>query len=147
MLAGRPRSRFVTCRAVERQRQTTWTELRAVIRRPAGEYLLVQPTSTGAAWDFPGARYAGPASAETHLRRHCQERLGLELNTVVAQPSFEYAYGSHAVRYLVFACSVGDDEDALPIGYPAIRWVAPEQLGEYAFEPAAAQIMNRLRNS
>ena len=141
---GRPESGFVTCAGVERQRQLAWTELRAVLRRPTGEYLVVRPAEEAdAPWDFPGVRHDPPECEEVRLRRACLERLGLSLGTLLPQGAFEYGYGTHVIRYQFFAGAVADE--ALPLGYGAVRWVGARQLSEYKFAPAAVWIVGRLR--
>ncbi len=94
-------------------------------------------------WDFPGVRHYPPECEEERLRRACLERLGLTLGTLVPQAAFEYAHGTHVVRYQFFAGPALDD--AVPLGYRELRWVAPGQLSEYHFTPAATWIVERLR--
>ncbi len=145
------------------ERQPSWTELRAIIRRSGGEYLIIRPTAAWPAqpggpqpatlpaytpaaadlWDFPGGRCAGPAPAEEQLRQHCRAKLGVDLDTLAAQPAFEYAYGTHSVRYLVFTAAVQRDY-AVPLGYAELRWVRANQLSEYAFVPALVHLVAQL---
>ena len=115
-----------------------------MIRRPSGEYVIVKRSDDpGAAWEFPGVRVEPRAASDDALRRHCLTALGLELDTLIPQPSFDYSFGTHRVSYRYFLCTLPADE-ACPIDYAALRWVPWEQLREYELDAGGRLMAARL---
>jgi 8-oxo-dGTP pyrophosphatase MutT (NUDIX family) len=127
-----------------RQRGTAWTEARAILRRGSGELLIVKThAADDTPWQFPGGHVPGPALPEESLRRLCLAGLGLELGPLVGQAAFVQRFGTHAVTYLHFVGAVADDQ-ATPLGYAELRWVAPGQLCEYVLDAPSRHMAARL---
>ncbi len=130
---------------MDRQRRSAWTEARALICRNQREYLIIRPyTDPEGPWAFPGGRIGARMAAEDALRRLCLEQVGIELETLVSQPPFEHAFGTHTVTYHFFLCPVARDE-ALPCGCADLRWVPAVQLAEYVLDAPSEHVATRLR--
>ena len=129
---------------MDRQRRTSWTEARGLIRRPPRDYLIVKPErDPQRPWEFPGGRVGARAAPEDVLRLVCRARLGIELDELVSQPAFDYRFGTHTVRYRYYVCRVRRDE-ATPQGYAELRWVSVAQLREYVFDAPSHEVVGRL---
>jgi 8-oxo-dGTP pyrophosphatase MutT (NUDIX family) len=127
-----------------RQRGTAWTEARAILRRGSGEFLIVKRhADPEVVWQFPGGHVPGPASPAESLRRLCLAGLGLELGPLVGQAAFVQRFGTHTVTYLHFVGAVADDQ-ATPLGYAELRWVARGQLCEYVLDAPSRHMVERL---
>ena len=129
---------------MDRQRGTAWTEVRGLIHRPPGDFLIVKPVrDPQVAWEFPGGAVPPRMSKEVLLRRLCLERLGIELGVLVSQRPFVHSFGTRAVTYHYFLGPVASDE-AVPLGYAELRWVPLVQLGEYVMDAQSQRIVRRL---
>jgi 8-oxo-dGTP pyrophosphatase MutT (NUDIX family) len=129
---------------VNRQRRTRWTEARALICRNADEYLIVRThDDPDGPWQFPGGRIGPRESAEEVLRRRCATDLGVNLHAMIAQPPFDYNFGTYQIAYRYFLCPVERDE-AVPSGYRELRWVAQARLPDYVFDTPTLQVVAAL---
>lgn len=125
--------------------QKSWIEARALLQDARRHYLIARgggdPEQTP--WEFPGGRLSDRESPEIALRRLLREQLSIELTLSVGQPPFVYNYGTHAVTFRYYQCSVSRG-DVQPAGYAELRWVARGQLREYVFERACQQVADWL---
>lgn len=125
-----------------RQPTTDWTEARAIVRNSRGEMLIVKLSNNEeAAWEFPGGRLRGSESPESALRRELRETLLLELNIEVGQPPFIYNFGGKSVTYRYYFCTVRAGE-VKTAQVAEARWVLPQQLRDYVFEPPVQQVVD-----
>lgn len=129
---------------MNRQRGTGWTEVRALLRRGPDHYLIAKATSDpDAPWEFPGERLKPHEAAEHVLRRLCQTRLGINPGVLSPQPPFTHGFGTHAVSFRYYVCPLSSDE-ATPLGYAEVRWVAARQLRDYGFDAGSQPVVDQL---
>ncbi len=129
---------------VDRQRGISWSEVRALLRRPPHHYLIVKARDDpDVPWDFPGGRAHPHEPPETALRRLCHEQLGIDPQSLISQQPFVHSFGTHTVTYRYFVCPLGSDE-IVPLAYELVRWVPAGQLRDYLFDPAAQQVVDRI---
>ena len=130
---------------MQRQRREDWVEARAVLRRSPSECLIVRRFDDPAEpWELPGQRVQERESAEVTIRRACVEKLGLDPAELVPQPTLAHGRGTHGVNFRYFVGNVRSD-DALPLGYAAVRWVPLNELDDYALDTPDRHILDRLR--
>ena len=114
-----------------------------VVRNGAGEVLIDQRLNEGllgGLWEFPGGKQEpGELIVET-IRRELEEELAIEVEVGAELIVVEHAYSHKRLRFVVHLCTwlSGDPQ---PLASQQVRWVRPEQLGEYPFPAANAQII------
>lgn len=110
-----------------------------ITQRPADGHL-------GGLWEFPGGKLEPGESFETALHRELREELGIEVEIIGLMESVEHAYPEKTVRLKFYKCAWRQHEPQ-PIGCPALAWVMREELSQYTFPAADAQLIERLNNS
>jgi 8-oxo-dGTP diphosphatase len=129
---------------VDRQRGTTWSEVRALLRRLPHHYLIAKPRDDpDTPWEFPGGRIHLHEPPESALHRLCQQQLGVSPLSFIAQQPFVHSFGTRTVTYRYYVCPVTGD-DVVPLEYELVRWVSTAELREYVFDPATQQVVDRI---
>jgi mutator protein MutT len=77
------------------------------------------------------------------LQRELREELGFEAEVGSLFEEVVLHYPEKSVRLRFFRCAIASGEPR-PIECAALAWVDPAQLGQYAFPPADAQLIERL---
>jgi 8-oxo-dGTP pyrophosphatase MutT (NUDIX family) len=132
---------------MDRQTSPPRVEVRAIVRRPPGRYLIVSASSDSAApWDFPGDGVHPSQTPEDALRQVLRVQLGIDHAELIPQSPFSYGTGTRATLYRYFLARVRDDT-AVPLEVARLRWVAAPQLAEHAFVPPAALMVERIQAS
>lgn len=130
---------------MERQRDLDGREVRAIVRRPSGDYLLVRSRAgEGEVWGFPRCLLGPCERAEEALRRLCLTALGLAIDVAVPQQPLVLHVGGRRITCECFLCQVTGD-DAVPLGFAAVCWVTPVRLKEYGLDAASQHIAARLQ--
>lgn len=93
-------------------------------------------------WTFPGGPVERGESPEAALRRALDSLLGLQVEVRSGQPPFDLAWDDVVIRWRFFFCQVAGEVQNTH--YREVRWVAPGDLQEYEFEPAAQQVVDWL---
>ena len=97
----------------------------------------------GGLWEFPGGKQEpGEAMAAT-ISRELREELAIEVEVGEELISLEHAYSHKKLRFVVHLCRwlSGDPQ---PLASQQVRWVRPEQLGDFPFPAANARIIAAL---
>ena len=117
-----------------------------VVLNGAGEVLIDQRLNEGllgGLWEFPGGKQEpGELIVET-IRRELEEELAIEVEVGAELIVVEHAYSHKRLRLVVHLCTWVSGEPQ-PLASQQVRWVRPEQLGEYPFPAANAQIIAAL---
>lgn len=108
-----------------------------ISRRPEGAPLAGY-------WEFPGGKCEAGEAEEACLRREFREELGVEVEPVEALEPIEHHYEHASVRLYPFLCRQVGNAEPRAIGVAEWRWVRPEELGEYTFPPANADLLPRV---
>ena len=98
----------------------------------------------GLLWEFVGGKLEPGETGPEALTRECREELGV---TVAVGPL--YARLTHTdpaltVELLLYQAAIAEGTPRL-LEHAALRWVAVDELTQYAFCPADAPILERLR--
>ena len=106
-----------------------WQEGRLLIARRPEKGLL------GGLWEFPGGKQESGESLEQTAVREAAEELGVEIEVVARFISVDHAYTHFSITLHLFHCRyLGGDPACRACS--DWRWIAPEQLREYAFPRA-----------
>lgn len=118
-----------------------------VIRDGDGRILLTQRAKhvhQGGLWEFPGGKLEAQETVQQALKRELQEELGIEV--LAAQPliKINHQYPDLTVLLDVWQVNRFSGLASAHEGQ-AMRWVAPQQLSEYAFPVANLPIISAAR--
>jgi A/G-specific adenine glycosylase len=117
-----------------------------VVRNAAGEVLIDQRLNEGllgGLWEFPGGKQEpGEAIVDT-IRRELREELAIEAEVGEELIVVDHAYSHKKLRFVVHLCTWLSGEPQ-PLASQQVRWVCPEQLGEFPFPAANARIIAAL---
>lgn len=100
----------------------------------------------GGLWEFPGGKRECDESFEQCLARELREELGIEVAVGALVETVEHAYPEKRVLLKFFHCAWRANEPQA-LGCPAFAWVTPEQLRDYAFPAADAQLIEKLEST
>jgi 8-oxo-dGTP diphosphatase len=120
----------------------------AVVRDPAGRYLLTRRragTHLAGLWEFPGGKRRPDETLAACLRRELGEELGGSFRVGKKLETVRWEYPEQTVVIHFFRCRLAAGR-VEPRESQAIAWVAPERLADYAFPPADARLVARLRS-
>ncbi|HEY5909451.1 MAG TPA: 8-oxo-dGTP diphosphatase MutT [Verrucomicrobiae bacterium] len=113
-----------------------------------GKLLITQryaDAHLGGLWEFPGGKREPPESFEDCLVRELREELGIEVTVGALIETITHAYPEKTVHLQFFHCEWLQNEPQ-QLGCPAFRWISREQLAEFHFPAADAQLLERLRS-
>ena len=97
----------------------------------------------GGMWEFPGGKQEpGEAIADT-IRRELREELAIEVELEQELITVEHAYSHKKLRFVVHLCRWLSGEPQ-PLASQQVRWVKPEELGNFPFPAANARIIEAL---
>ena len=95
-------------------------------------------------WEFPGGKVEPDESLTAGLEREIREELGVTILVGDEFFSVVHDYSPKSVRLHFFNCSIIDGEPH-PLEVADMRWVRPEELGQFEFPPADADLIAILR--
>ena len=98
----------------------------------------------GSLWEFPGGKREPDETFEQCLVRELREELSIEVSVGPLVEAITHTYPEKTVHLKFFLCDWVAHEPQ-PIGCAAIAWITLDQLSEYAFPDADAQLLSRLR--
>ncbi len=120
----------------------------AIIRR-GGQILITQRfdhVHLPGLWEFPGGKVEAGESLQAALEREIMEELGVKIRVHDEFFTVEHDYPTKSVRLHFFNCSIIEGEPQL-IEVADMRWVHPQDLGQFDFPPADAELIARLQRS
>ncbi len=119
----------------------------AVILDGAGHILLARRPEhlhQGGLWEFPGGKVEPGESAMQALRRELEEELGISVTRARPLIRIPHAYPDRKVLLDVWRVDGFTGEAHGREGQP-LRWIAPEELGAFAFPAANRPIVTAAR--
>jgi len=117
-----------------------------VVRNGAGEVLIDQRLNQGllgGLWEFPGGKQEPGEAIEATIARELREELAIEAAVGEELIVVDHAYSHKKLRFVVHLCTWLSGEPQ-PLASQQVRWVRPEQLGEFPFPAANARIIAAL---
>ena len=117
-----------------------------VVLNAAGEVLIDQRLEEGllgGMWEFPGGKQEQGETIETCIARELKEELGIAVTVGAELITVDHAYSHKKLRFVVHLCDWLSGEPQ-PLASQQVRWVRPDDLGNYAFPAANARIIEAL---
>jgi 8-oxo-dGTP diphosphatase len=111
-----------------------------VVKNPEGKILISlrhAELHQGGLWEFPGGKVEASETAESALARELKEELNIDVTAASPLITILHRYPDRFVQLNVFLVEQFSGEAKSLEGQP-FKWVAPYELGQYAF-PAANQ--------
>ncbi len=94
-------------------------------------------------WEFPGGKCEEGETPEQCVVRECQEELHVTVGYLALLDTLEYTYPQKTVRLHFFTGQILQGE-AQRVVHRQLLWVDIQKLGQYAFCPANAPVIQRL---
>jgi 8-oxo-dGTP diphosphatase len=111
----------------------------AAVIEQQGRFLITQRRTTGVLaglWEFPSGKVEPGETDEAALRRELQERVGVDVNVGGSTAHRTHRYDGYVVELVLYRASITHSQEPRPIRVADVRWVAPQELENYAFPPA-----------
>ncbi len=117
-----------------------------VVRNAAGLVLIDQRLNEGllgGLWEFPGGKQEPGEAIAATIARELREELAIEVEVGEELIVLDHAYSHKKLRFVVHLCTwlSGDPQ---PLASQQVRWVRPEQLGDFPFPAANGRIIAAL---
>lgn len=107
-----------------------------ITRRHADSHL-------GGLWEFPGGKLEAGETFEQCLVREIREELGIEIGVGELFEEITHAYEEKTVRLKFFICELIRGEPKA-LGCAAFEWIRKNELANYKFPAADAQLLKKL---
>ncbi|MGC6483828.1 MAG: 8-oxo-dGTP diphosphatase MutT [Synechococcus sp.] len=117
-----------------------------VVLNQAGEVLIDQRLNEGllgGMWEFPGGKQELGEAIEATITRELMEELAIEVAVGQQLICVDHAYSHKKLRFVVHLCSWISGEPK-PLASQQLRWVRPQDLGDYPFPAANTKIIAAL---
>ena len=118
-----------------------------VVLNQAGEVLIDQRLNEGllgGLWEFPGGKQEPGETITVTVARELREELAIEVEVNQELITVDHAYSHKKLRFIVHLCRWLSGEPQ-PLASQQVRWVKPEELGDYPFPAANARIIEALQ--
>ena len=113
-----------------------------------GRLLIAQRNESdhlGGLWEFPGGKLESGEDYPDCLRRELREELGIDVEVSELVETISHQYPERKVLIKFFRCNIILAEPKL-LDCQNLEWVEVDELDNYEFPPADAQLIERLRN-
>ena len=119
----------------------------AIIRKNAQILITKRPDKVHLAnlWEFPGGKVEPGESLQIALEREILEELGIKIGVNEEFFTIDYDYPTKSVQLHFFNCTVLEGE-AQPLDVADLRWVNVQDLNNYPFPPADAELIAKLQS-
>ncbi|MBL6801363.1 MAG: 8-oxo-dGTP diphosphatase MutT [Synechococcus sp. BS307-5m-G37] len=117
-----------------------------VVLNQAGEVLIDQRLNEGllgGLWEFPGGKQEPGEAITDTIARELQEELAIAVAVDQELITVDHAYSHKRLRFIVHLCRWLSGEPQ-PLASQQVRWVKPEELGNFPFPAANARIIEAL---
>lgn len=117
-----------------------------VVLNQAGEVLIDQRLNEGllgGLWEFPGGKQEPGEAITDTIARELQEELAIDVAVDQELITVDHAYSHKKLRFIVHLCRWLSGEPQ-PLASQQVRWVKPEELGNFPFPAANARIIEAL---
>jgi len=107
-------------------------------RRPAGK-------ARGLLWEFVGGKVEDGETPEEALIRECREELAITVETGDMFMQLVHQYPDMTIRLTVYHAVITAGQPVL-LEHCEMRWMTPDETDQYAFCPADADILTKLKS-
>ncbi len=126
---------------------TNCVEVSAALIFNNGKLLITQryqDSHLGGLWEFPGGKREANETFENCLAREIREELGIGISVGKLFEEIRHDYADKSVHLKFFVCELISGEPK-PLGCAAIQWISKNELGNFEFPAADAQLLEKLR--
>ena len=119
----------------------------AVIRNERGEILIDRRPAQGAFggfWEFPGGKIEPEETVAACIQREISEEIGIAIEVGEHLITIDHAYTQFRITLIAHTCRYLSGEPQ-PIECEEIRWVKLEEIEQFTFPKANAQIIEALK--
>ncbi len=112
-----------------------------------GRLLIAQRNESdhlGGLWEFPGGKLESGEDYPDCLRRELREELGIDVEVGELVEKISHQYPERKVLIKFFCCNIILGEPK-PLDCQNLEWVKADELENYEFPPADAQLIQRIR--
>lgn len=123
------------------------TEVVAALIWDDDKFLICQRSATKARallWEFAGGKVELGESGERALIRECREELGVILKVRDVFMDLVHEYSDVTIHLTLFNASIAEGTPQ-KLEHNDIRWITREEIPQYEFCPADADILKKLR--
>lgn len=99
----------------------------------------------GLLWEFVGGKVEPGETKEQALIRECREELAVTLSVGEVFMDVIHEYPDLTVHLTLFNAIISEGIPQM-LEHNDIRWIAVEEIDQYAFCPADESILNKLKN-
>ena len=118
-----------------------------VVQDSNGQLLITERprhAHLGGLWEFPGGKLEADESVQQALARELLEEVGITVQTAEPLITVRHDYGDRNVELDVWLVTAFTGT-AQPLEGQAMRWVRPQQLGDFAFPAANRAIVKAVQ--
>lgn len=111
-----------------------------------GCYLITQRMAKAVLpllWEFPGGRVERGETDQDALGRELREKIGVQAQVLEMSLHVAHEYENYTLDLMVYRAKISAGEPEC-LGVEAIRWVPPEEFGNYEFPGADQQTVDAL---
>lgn len=136
--------------AAEENKGFSWCkviEVVAALVQDEGFFMICQRPAhkvRGLLWEFVGGKTEPGETGPEALIRECKEELGVTVSVGDVFMEVTHEYPDLTVHLTVYNCELVQGSVQL-LEHNDIRWITPEDIPDYAFCPADAKILEKLR--
>jgi A/G-specific adenine glycosylase len=119
----------------------------AAVLRSRGKVLIARRLEgrlLGGLWEFPGGKRERGESLAACVRRELREELGITVGVGARLGVFRHAYTHYRVTVHAYECNLARGRPVARV-HSAVRWVRPEQLGEFPMGKVDRAIARKLQ--
>ena len=125
------------------------TEVVAALIWREGKFMICQRPAhkaRGLLWEFVGGKVEQGESKQQALVRECREELDVAVQVGDVFMEVIHTYPDIEIRLTLFHASIASGAPKR-LEHNDIRWIAPQEIGAYAFCPADEEILQRIREA
>ena len=122
------------------------TEVVAALIWKGEKFMICQRPShkaRGLLWEFVGGKVEAGETEEAALVRECMEELGIKLSVGEVFMDVVHEYPDLTVHLTVLSAVISEGEPTL-LEHNDIRWITPQETGDYDFCPADVEILKKI---
>ena len=123
------------------------TEVVAALIWDGDRFLICQRPAhkaRGLLWEFVGGKVEPGETAAQALVRECREELGITVSVGEVFIDVVHEYPDLTVHLTLFHATIAAGTPKL-LEHNDLRWITPQETGDYPFCPADVEILKRIR--
>ena len=122
------------------------TEVVAALIRDGGRFMICRRPAhkaRGLLWEFVGGKVEPGETKREALARECREEIGVEVEAGDVYFDVVHEYPDILIHLTLYNAVITEGEPKL-LEHSEIRWITPEEIPQYEFCPADADILKKL---